>query len=169
MNSKAAEPIEPNVDLVGSAMDQWRPEVPQEDIQIMEICLRLQRAATVGANAIRTTHQASGLHAGDFDILATIYRAKIPTNSAKLREMLLMSKGGVSARVSKLINSGYIVENNADSDGRSKVLSLTELGTTALLTVLPHHLATERELLSNLSDEQKQTFLELLRLLPVKN
>lgn len=142
---------------------QWKPTLNDDDIQTMDICLRIQLLATQGNDALNSAHKQVGLHAGEFDILATLFREPAPQTAATLRSRLLLSKAGMSARLTRLKDKGWVLESDSPYDGRSKVLSLTEDGSSALHAALPQHLEAENGLLGALNSSEKKSFLSLLQ------
>ena len=62
-------------DDVDQILEQWRNKRPDIDPSPMELTGRLQRAAVFTREQLTSNFTAAGLEPGQFDVLATIYRA----------------------------------------------------------------------------------------------
>ena len=62
-------------DDVDQILEQWRNTRPDIDPSPMELTGRLQRAAVFTREQLTSNFTAAGLEPGQFDVLATIYRA----------------------------------------------------------------------------------------------
>ncbi|MCO4839873.1 MAG: MarR family transcriptional regulator [Rhodobacteraceae bacterium] len=73
-----------------------------------------------------------------------------------------MDKVTVSRAVKRMQERAWLVASSNSEDGRSKMLSLTDKGVGTYLEIVPKVLAIEEKLLSNISEEQKNNFLDLI-------
>jgi DNA-binding MarR family transcriptional regulator len=75
----------------------------------------------------------------------------------------LVTSGAITQRLDRLEERGLITRGRSDVDGRAVVVTLTEAGRTALDAALPDHLETERGMLAELSEAEREQLATLLR------
>jgi DNA-binding MarR family transcriptional regulator len=154
---------------VGDAMDvilqQWAQERPDLDCSPMGVIGRISQLQREVFLAQRATFARHGLDAPSFDVLAALRRAGKPyqlTPTALMRTALVTS-GAITQRLDRLEERGLITRGRSDVDGRAVVVTLTEAGRTALDAALPDHLETERGMLAELSEAEREQLATLLR------
>ena len=154
---------------VGDAMDvilqQWAQERPDLDCSPMGVIGRISQLQREVFLAQRATFARHGLDAPSFDVLAALRRAGKPyqlTPTALMRTALVTS-GAITQRLDRLEERGLITRGRSDVDGRAVVVTLTEAGRTALDGALPDHLETERGMLAELSEAEREQLATLLR------
>jgi DNA-binding MarR family transcriptional regulator len=146
-------------------LEQWAAERPDLDCSPMGIIGRISQLQREVFLAQRATFARHGLDAPSFDVLAALRRAGEPyqlTPTALMRTALVTS-GAITQRLDRLEEKGLITRGRSDVDGRAVVVTLTDLGRTALDTALPDHLETERDMLAGLTEEERVQLAELLR------
>lgn len=82
-------------DHVDFILAQWDAQCPTLDMSAMAIMARLFRFNTLASRNVEQTFRHYGLHQGEFDVLATLYRAGEPyaLTPPKLVTALLLSSG----------------------------------------------------------------------------
>ena len=152
-------------DAVDLILEQWARERPDLDCSPMGVIGRITQLQREVFLAQRATFSRHGLDAPSFDVLVALRRAGEPyqlTPTALMRTALVTS-GAITQRLDRLEQRGLITRERSDADGRAVVVTLTEAGRQALDDALPDHLATERDMLSGLSDAEQSQLAELLR------
>lgn len=150
------------MDDVARAIDEWRRRDPGLDVDSMEVVLRLARLGARIATNVDPVHRRAELMPGDFDVLATLLRGGARTPTALARSLLL-SKAGMSGRLSRLQQRGLVADEPDERDGRGKLLRLTDAGRRVVDGVIRDHAAAEREALGPLTDEERRHLIRLLR------
>lgn len=144
------------VDHSEEVVTQWRRQRPDLDPTPMATFTRLWRAARVADAKLLEVFARHGLEAGWFDVLATLRRAGAPyrLSAGTLARGLVMSTGGMTKRLDRLVAAG-LVERTPDPDDRRGVLvSLTDRGRKVVDKAVEDHLANEARLLEALSDRE---------------
>ncbi len=80
----------------------------------------------------------------------------------ELERALSVAQSTSAGLVSRLEKRGYIKTNTADADKRIKIVSITQIGLSAMKNIGDTMLSLENEILSPLSDEESETFKTLL-------
>jgi DNA-binding MarR family transcriptional regulator len=103
--------------------------------------------------------QATGLTLGDFDVLAQLARAGGELRMTDLAARVLLSRSGMTRRVTRLVEEGLVRRANADGDARGVVVALTDAGLARLTDTAPVHLREVSELFVEQLDDQELAVL----------
>ncbi len=104
--------------------------------------------------------QATGLALADFDVLAQLARAGGDLRMTELAARALISRSGMTRRVSRLVQEGLVRRANADADARGVVVALTEAGVARLTETAPVHVRGVSELFVAQLDDQQLAVLK---------
>jgi DNA-binding MarR family transcriptional regulator len=102
----------------------------------------------------------TGLSLGDFDVLAQLGLAGGELRMTELAHRALISRSGMTRRVSRLADAGLVHRAGADADARAVVVSLTDVGVERLLAVAPVHLRDVYERFVRQLDHEELAVLE---------
>lgn len=154
-----------SLDRVDAIIAGWRAAHPDLDPSPLEVVGRaivLGRHLEQSVNAALEKHQ---LTLGQFDILATLRRHD-PKGGLPPRELLksvVLSSGGMTARLDALEEAGLIARR-ADADDRRMVkIELTAKGRKVIDAATATRFAEARASLPNLTPEELETLTGLLR------
>src|SRR5207247_5691842 len=98
--------------------------------------------------------QATGLALADFDVLAQLARAGGELRMTDLAARALISRSGMTRRVTRLVEEGLVRRVNADADARGVIVALTDAGVARLSETAPVHLRGGSALFGTQLDEQ---------------
>jgi DNA-binding MarR family transcriptional regulator len=82
----------------------------------------------------------------DFDVLAQLASSGGELRMTELAVRALISRSGMTRRVSRLVDEGLVRRAGADADGRGVVVALTDAGVARLTETVPVHLRAVSEL-----------------------
>ncbi|MBF9232416.1 MarR family winged helix-turn-helix transcriptional regulator [Microvirga alba] len=144
---------------------QWAKELPDVDTEGMTIIGRARRITLHLRPAIEAVFARHGLDAGEFDVLSTLRRSGPPfrLTPTELYRTLMISSGGLTDRLSRLEAAGLVRRRPAETDRRSLLVELTELGRERAEAALREDMALERKLIGALSDVERRQLAGLLR------
>jgi DNA-binding MarR family transcriptional regulator len=154
-------------DHVDGILEQWRRERPDVDTAALGLIGRLHRAAMLTNDPLAARLAEHGLKPGWFDLLAALRRSGRPyeLNPTQLMRATLLSSGGMTKRLDRLVGAG-LVERRADpADRRGVLVRLTPHGKTVVDKALEAHVANEERLLRYLPLADRRTLDNLLRTL----
>ncbi|MGH3041744.1 MAG: MarR family winged helix-turn-helix transcriptional regulator [Candidatus Rokuibacteriota bacterium] len=154
-------------DHVDRILEQWRRERPDVDTAALGLIGRLHRAALLTSTPLATGLAEHGLQPGWFDLLAALRRSGRPyeLNPTQLMRATLLSSGGMTKRLDRLVEAG-LVERRADpADRRGVLVGLTAHGKAVVDTALEAHVANEERLLRSLKAADRRALDDLLRAL----
>src|SRR5213082_582514 len=102
----------------------------------------------------------TGLALADFDVLAQLARAGGELRMTDLAARALISRSGMTRRVSRLVDEGLVRRADADADARGVVVALTDAGVARLTETAPVHLRGVSELFVAQLDDQELAVLK---------
>ena len=146
--------VHPKPDVAGLLDRLVADELP--DRTGLEAWSSLLRAhATLMRQLETDLAQATGLALADFDVLAQLAHAGGELRMTELAARALISRSGMTRRVTRLANEGLVRRANADADGRGVVVALTDAGVARLTETAPVHLrGVSERFVSQLDDQE---------------
>lgn len=155
------------MDQVDRILEQWAVMRPDLDASPMGVIGRMGRLSRLIEVRLRDTFRTHGLDGASFDVLATLRRSNPEhrlTPAALMRASMITS-GAVTQRLDRLESKGLVARTPHESDGRGVYVTLTDEGRELVDETLPDHLATEADILSALSDDERAALAGSLRTL----
>ena len=151
-------------DHVDRILAQWHRERPDLDVSPMAVVGRLSRASAAVHTRLDRTFAAHDLDRGSFDVLATLLRNGPPhrLTPAALAADAMITSAAVAQRLNRLEARGLIARAPNPDDGRGSLVTLTPAGKAAVEATLPAHLATEQDLLADLTPDERAALAALL-------
>ena len=118
--SKVGEPA--LRDVVDRLLDQWRAARPDLDSSPLEVVGRVIVLAQHLERGVEESLEKHNLSLGQFDILATLRRhgKKGGLSPTQLLESVVLSSGGMTARLDALADAGYIARKPSPDDRRNR-------------------------------------------------
>ncbi|MCG2840626.1 MarR family transcriptional regulator [Sandaracinobacter sp. RS1-74] len=152
-------------DRVEARRRQWAEEMPGLDTSGMAILGRARVITLSVRPAIEKVFDSQGLDTGDFDVLSTLLRSGPPyrLRPTELFRWLMITSGGLTARLSRLEKRGLVERVPDPADGRSLLVGLSADGLEKARAAIVEDMRTEADLLDGLSAKERETLAELLR------
>lgn len=159
MSRQIAEPR----DGVDERRAQWARVLPDLDTRGMAILGRMRRITLELRPAIEAIFARHGIDSGEFDVLGTLLRQGTPftLRPTELYRSLMISSGGLTARLDRLVKAGFIERRPAPDDARSLLVILTAKGRALAEQAFREDMAWEASALGALTQEE-QDLLEIL-------
>ncbi len=157
------EPVLP--DVVDRLLAQWRTARPDLDSSPLEVVGRVIVLAQHLERSVETSLEKHNLSLGQFDILATLRRhgKKGGLTPTQLLESVVLSSGGMTARLDAVADAGYIARKPSPHDRRMVVIELTSKGRRAIDNATKTRFAEAKTSLPALSETELATLTGLLR------
>ena len=102
----------------------------------------------------------TGLALADFDVLAQLATAGGSLRMTDLADRALISRSGMTRRVTRLVHEALVRRTHADADGRGVVVKLTKSGLDRLTVAAPVHVRQVSDLFLTKLDDQELAVLE---------
>lgn len=153
-------------DHVDRIQEQWRIERPDLDPTPQGVIGRLHRLARALTEEITPVYAEYGLSEAEFDLLASLRRAGAPyaLPAGELANHTMVTTGGLTKRVDRLIERGLVTRADAGDDRRRRVIALTPVGVQLIDDAFTAHLASEHRLLSLLDPRDAEALRDASRL-----
>jgi DNA-binding MarR family transcriptional regulator len=167
MNEESSTVTGGRQDEVDRLVSAWRRERPDLDVSPLEVLSRVTRLARHLDRARRTAFAERGLETWEFDVLSALRRQGAPyqlTPGALLRATLVTS-GTMTNRVDRLAAAGLVRREPDPQDRRGVLVTLTPAGVDRVDAALADLLLGEHALLHGLSEADRRTLADLLRVL----
>ncbi|WP_296228448.1 MarR family winged helix-turn-helix transcriptional regulator [Ralstonia sp. UBA689] len=153
------------MDRARLAVEQWNRERPDLDVSPMLLLGRLGEAALVIARErLNPLFAEYGLQPGEFDVLATLRRSGAPyaLTPTALYDAAMMSSGGMTNRIDRLQQAGWVERRPNPEDGRGTLVALTRAGFALIDEVVGAHVENQRAVLSALTAAEQRQLAKLL-------
>lgn len=152
-------------DHIDRIVAQWHRERPDVDVSPLALLGRLFRAAHLADLALATGLTGFGLQPGWFDLLAALRRAGWPyeLNPTALMEATMLSSGGMTKRLDRLVDAGLVKRRPDPADRRGTLVRLTRKGRACIDRAFEAHVANEERLLKPLTAADRRSLDRLLR------
>ena len=102
----------------------------------------------------------TGLALADFDVLAQLAIAGGSLRMTELADRALISRSGMTRRVTRLVHEGLVRRAHAGADARGVVVQLTNSGLDRLTVAAPVHMRGIFDLFVAKLDDQELTVLQ---------
>ncbi|AWC24795.1 transcriptional repressor MprA [Aminobacter sp. MSH1] len=144
---------------------QWAAELPGLDTRGMAILGRARWITLAARPKIEAIFASYGLDTGEADVLFTLLRSGPPyrLRPTELYRSMMISSGGVTNRIVKLVKAGLVRQVSSDGDGRSLPVELTEDGLARAREAFEADMAVEALMLESLSEDEQAQLAKLLR------
>lgn len=156
------------VDRVEALLAAWRKELPDVLGPSSELTKRVLLLAGRLDAATREVLPGLGLTVAAFDILAALRRAGEPyqMRSNELTHALMLSTGGTSNVINRLVADGLVRREPDPDDGRSTLIRLTPDGVTLAERAVRVNAAAHEAVFDGLEPEVIAKATDALRAIP---
>ena len=154
-------------DHVDEILEQWTRERPEVDVSGMAIIGRLTRVEQSVRRRLNTVFAQHDLESWEFDVLATLLRSGEPhqLTPGQLLDSMMITSGTMTNRIDRLEQRGLVERARSPIDGRHVLVTLTETGMKTVDAALLDHAANESAIIEQLTPDQRDQLIDLLRLL----
>ncbi|HEX3146523.1 MAG TPA: MarR family transcriptional regulator [Gemmataceae bacterium] len=152
------------MDLIDRMNEQWqrvRPDLDPAPLEVVGRVIVLAQALERSVNEALARH---GITLGQFDILATLRRQPdgklTPT---QLMQSVMLSSGGMTNRLDRLQDAGWIRRKDDPDDRRGVMIELTAKGRTLIDAATETRFAEAQKSRPPLGSRETQQLADLLR------
>lgn len=153
------------IDEVDRIVEAWRRERPDLDVAPLSILSRVTRLSRHLDIMRRAAFAAHQLEVWEFDVLSALRRAGEPyqLSPGTLVAQTLVTSGTMTNRIDRLAERGLVERLPAPADRRGVLVRLTDEGRGRVDGAMEDLLHVEGGLLSALSEEDRTSLADLLR------
>lgn len=152
-------------DEVDRIVGAWQRERPDLDPLPLHVFSRVSRLARHLDLTRRRAFAEHGVEGWEFDVLSALRRAGAPyeLTPGRLIAETLVSSGTMTNRIDRMVAHGLVVRATDAADRRVVKVRLTEEGRRRVDAAMSQLLASERELLAALAEDETQELSQALR------
>ena len=152
-------------DRIDVIREQWRRERPDLDTRPLALFGRLFRCMRLADGALTEGLAVCDLQPGWFDILAALRRSGAPyeLNAGELMRATLLSSGGTTKRLDRLVEAGLVERRPDSADRRGTRVRLTSRGRAIIDRAVDVHVENEARLLAGMTRAEQRALDGLLR------
>lgn len=152
-------------DEVDDLVDAWTRERADLDLTPVEVFSRISRLARHLDLARRRAFASHDIELWEFDVLAALRRAggSYELSPGRLIRETLVTSGTMTNRIDRLTARGFVERLPDPNDRRGVLVRLTPEGRTAVDGAFAALVDAERELLGELSTQDRSRLATLLR------
>lgn len=142
-------------DRVDLIQEQWRRERPDLDPRPQGVIGRLHGLAAALMDELTAVYAQFDLSQGEFDLLASLRRVGAPYElpAGALADHTMITTGGLTKRVDRLIERGLVTRSDAEDDRRRRLVRLTPTGVDLIDRAFTAHLVNEHRLVALISGD----------------
>jgi len=153
-----------DMDLIDRMNEQWRAARPDLDPGPLEVVGRVIVLAQYLERSVNEALAPHGLTLGQFDILATLRRQPdARLTPTQLMRSIMLSSGGMTNRLDRLEEAGWIRREPDPEDRRGVVVGLTRKGRELIDAATEARFAEARNSLPPLDANEMREMKRLLR------
>lgn len=151
-------------DGVAGIMRAWAESRPELDVTPLEVFGRLHRSYLLYRAEIGAGFDSYGVNEAGFDVLACLRRAEpdYRRTAGELAKQTLVTTGGLTLRVNRLEDAGWVTRERDAVDARVVYVTLTEAGKQLIDEVADAHFANLGRMLGGVSPTEREQLAELL-------
>ncbi len=155
--------VEP--DHVDDVISAWRIQLPEVAGLPLELAKRSALLTSAFDSLAAIELEKLGLTPAEYGVLATLRRIGTPYRArpSELTHALLLSSGGISNVLKRLVSVGYVVREAAEDDGRSTLVRLTHPGVQAAEVAVRTTTAAHARMIERIPEPTARALSELLR------
>jgi len=153
------------MDQVDKVIEQWLTARPDLDTGTMGPIGRLSRAAKRIYALEEKTFADYGVNMAGFDVLSALRRSGPPyaLSAGELMASMMITSGTMTNRIDQLEKAGLVRRTTDPNDARKAIVCLTAEGLKRIEQGIVAHVATQRRILADLTQEEVVQLDQLLR------
>ena len=139
-------------------------DLPADQQAALKLWVVLARAhAAVHEQAVADVKE-DGLSIGEFAVLELLYH-RGQTLLGEIQKRILVSSGGITFLVDKLVDKGLVERRDCEDDRRARYAALTREGTRLMKRIFPRHAARIAQAMGGLDAAEQRQATRLLKML----
>lgn len=150
---------------IEAMLEAWKRLFPEKNTEALGIVGRVIVLGQRLQRSVEVALQHHQMSLGQYDILATLRRHSpdCELTPKELLQSVMLSSGGMTSRLDKLEEAGWIVRRQDPKDRRGVVVKLTPAGKVIIEEAIQTRLAEAQTALPNYSVEEGKVLVKLLQ------
>ena len=135
---------------------------PAAQERALKLFIVLERATMAVNRRLIELTESHGLTPTEFGTLEALYH-KGPLLLGDVQKKILLTSGGVTYTIDRLVEKGLVVRRDCETDRRARYAALTPKGEALIARVFPAHATQIEDTMSALSAREQEEATGLLR------
>ena len=154
----------PDARYIEDVCVEWKAAYPDQNVECEPAAAFLATTSKILEKRVEAGLKNLGLVRGEMEVLCAIARSRAGALSPKqVRSRMIVSSGGLTARIDKLEAAGLVVRLADPNDNRGFLIRATEKGREAALAAHRINVSEEKKLLAVLSEKEAVELKRILR------
>ncbi|MEO6444446.1 MAG: MarR family transcriptional regulator [Gemmatimonadaceae bacterium] len=137
-------------------------ELPEKEQVALKLWVTLARAYAAVEEHARDDARAEGLSLAEFGVLELLHH-RGQTLLGDIQKRVLVSSGGTTFLVDKLVEKGFVERRECEEDRRSRYATLTREGERLMRRIFPRHARRIERALRGLGGTEQRDATRLMR------
>ena len=152
-------------DWTDTLLDRWAAVRSRQDMEPYQVTARISRIGLHVARRQEEVFSRFGLNRGEVGVLGALRFAgpKQQLSPTRLFKGLMLSSAGITSRLDRLEQRGYVTRKPDPDDRRGVLVELTDAGRQVVDQAVNANTGREKELLANLTEEEQKALAGLLK------
>lgn len=144
-------------------LQEFAQEIPEMNVASVEIMLQILKASNeIQYHIYDILEKKYKLSEGKLMVMIIMYRSSEGISPSNLAERAGVTRATISAMLQRMIRDGLAFSYSDASDGRGKVVTLTEEGRSFMDEILPDHFLRTARLMDRFTQEEQVQLVKLL-------
>lgn len=144
-------------------LQEFAEQIPEMNVSSVELMLQILKAFNaMQYHIFDVLEKKYKLSEGKLLVMIILYRSDNGISPSNLAEKAGVTRATISAMLQRMNRDGLSYSYSDASDGRGKVVALTEQGRAFMDEILPDHFLRTARLMDNLSEEEQNQLVFLL-------
>lgn len=139
-----------------------RYDYGEENNLNLKLIVAMRRSVLADERDLAGRLSKYGITLSQFSVLEPLYHLG-PMNINSIIEKTLSTSGNMTVIIRNLEKGGYVTKERDPEDGRVFIVSISKKGYDLIDEIFPEHIGKLDSFFSNLSMEEKETLLNLLK------
>lgn len=155
----------PMTDRIDRVRAQWRNVRPELDTSASEVTLRILLVGKYIEQRVGACLQHSGLQPWELDVLSALRREgpSQTLSAGELARNVMLTCSGMTHRITRLEERGYVERTTSPQDRRSILVRLTDAGRAVVDGAVDRRAADSVRLLAGFTADEQAEFAGYLR------
>jgi MarR family 2-MHQ and catechol resistance regulon transcriptional repressor len=136
--------------------------LPEEQRVALKLWVTLARAYAAISRQAHDDVRGDALSIGEFAVVELLYH-KGPTLLGEIQKGILVSSGGITFLVDKLVEKGLVERRDCPEDRRARYAALTKEGERLMRRIFPRHARRIADAMRGLTISQQRDVTRLLK------
>lgn len=142
----------------------WSEHNPDLDTSAMEVVALVKRITVALDRAVGALYDNAALTPAEVGLLVPLRHLEAPVTAARLAAHLGISRAGVSKKLARLEQRGFITRSTNPADRRSAPICVTDAGKDTIDELFPQELTAHATLLVGLGQNRQHVVDVLIQL-----